>query len=103
MEIQSRLSSKKRIGNQSAENISNRMQRLKMIPIMPRIKPAVDMPVGRVPSFFALEIAPKMTARKEGRTVQQEHKPARAQISDATAKPSEVFCRETSAGFTGVY
>ena len=96
-------SMKRRGGYQSAENINNRMIRLRMMPIIPRIKPAVDIPVGRVPSFFALEIAPKMTARMDGKTVQQENKPATAQISDATAKPSAVLCREISAGFTGVY
>ena len=59
---------------------------------MPSIKPAVDMPVGRVPSFFALEIAPKTTASIEGNPVQQATKPAMPQIKEAIANPSEVFC-----------
>ena len=65
---------------------------MKMMPRMPRIRPAVESPVGRVPSFFALEMAPKMTARKDGMTVQQETNPAMEHTKEATANPSDVFC-----------
>ena len=73
------------------------------MPIIPIIRPAVDTPVGRVPSLFALDIAPKMSAKNEGTTVQQETRPTIPQIRDATAKPSDVFCWATSAGLTGAY
>lgn len=62
------------------------------MPMIPSTRPAVDMPVGRVPSFFALDIAPKMSAKNDGSTVQQDTRPTMEQISEATAKPSAVFC-----------
>lgn len=61
-------------------------------PIIPRIRPAVETPVGRVPSFFALDIAAKIMASSEGTTVQQAANPTIEHISDAIANPSEVFC-----------
>ena len=61
-------------------------------PIIPRIRPAVETPVGRVPSFFALDIAAKIMASSEGATVQQAAYPTIEHISDAIANPSEVFC-----------
>ena len=62
-----------------------------MTPIIPMISPAVETPVGLVPSFLAFETAPKITASKDGRSVQQANKPTKEQISDAIANPSVVF------------
>ena len=77
--------------------------RFSKMPMMPSTRPAVDIPVGLVPSFFALETAPNITARNDGIMVQHETRPTMEQISEATANPSEVFCWTTIAGFTGVY
>ncbi len=61
-------------------------------PIIPVIRPAVETPVGLEPSFFAFDIAAKITPSSDGTIVQHETKPTHEHMSDAIANPSVVFC-----------
>ena len=70
---------------------------------MPIIRPTVETPVGRVPSFLTFETAPKITPSSEGRTVQHETRPIIEHIKDAIANPSDVFWLAARVGSTGAY
>lgn len=67
------------------------------------IIPAVDQPVGRVPSFFDLEIIPKIRPSNEGTNKQHVSMPIILKMPEATANPSVSFCAFTTLGLTGVY
>ena len=63
-------------------DVHSKFQRM---PIIPMTIPAVDTPVGRVPSFLLLETIPKITPKIDGTKVQHATIPTMLKINEAMA------------------